>query len=152
MDSINIDSDNEYILEEIELTDDDNENSNEIIYEEVSDIEDSDEFDKSSSIDDDNVNDNFKTLLKTTGYYNNLQYNDENNDELDKKISKEYKNSNSITYEKNIVVDDFIRNFLIKSKMTRTLEMFQAEWYELKEKENSLINNNNNIQKKKKKR
>ena len=29
------------------------------------------------------------------------------------------------------VVDDFIRNFLIRYKMTRTLDAFQREWYEL---------------------
>lgn len=32
------------------------------------------------------------------------------------------------------VVDDFIRNFLIKHKMTRSLEVFQQEWYELSQK------------------
>lgn len=32
------------------------------------------------------------------------------------------------------VVDDFIRNFLIKVGMTRTLESFNAEWYELQTK------------------
>ncbi|KRW99930.1 WD40-repeat-containing domain [Pseudocohnilembus persalinus] len=32
------------------------------------------------------------------------------------------------------VVDDFIRNFLIKNKMTRSLEIFQQEWYELLQK------------------
>ena len=31
------------------------------------------------------------------------------------------------------VVDDFIRNFLEKNNMTRTLEHFQAEWYELQQ-------------------
>ncbi len=28
------------------------------------------------------------------------------------------------------VVDDFIRNFLLKMKMTKTLDCFQTEWYE----------------------
>ena len=32
------------------------------------------------------------------------------------------------------VVDDFIRNFLISEKMERTLEQFQAEFYELSNK------------------
>merc|ERR1711862_939844 len=30
------------------------------------------------------------------------------------------------------VMDDFIRNFLVKNGMMRTLEAFQAEWYEKK--------------------
>ncbi|CAM9989837.1 unnamed protein product, partial [Heterosigma akashiwo] len=32
------------------------------------------------------------------------------------------------------VVDDFIRNFLIKVNMTRTLDTFNTEWYELQAK------------------
>ena len=32
------------------------------------------------------------------------------------------------------VVDDFIRNFLIRYKMSRTLDAFQREWYELQQK------------------
>jgi len=32
------------------------------------------------------------------------------------------------------VLDDFIRNFLIKMKLEKTLESFQAEWYELTQK------------------
>lgn len=32
------------------------------------------------------------------------------------------------------VVDDFIRNFLIKVGMTRTLDSFNTEWYELQTK------------------
>ena len=32
------------------------------------------------------------------------------------------------------VVDDFIRNFLIRYKMTRTLDAFQREWYELQQR------------------
>eukprot|EP00462_Mataza_sp_D1_P000217 CAMPEP_0175089666 /NCGR_PEP_ID=MMETSP0086_2-20121207/907_1 /TAXON_ID=136419 /ORGANISM="Unknown Unknown, Strain D1" /LENGTH=611 /DNA_ID=CAMNT_0016362189 /DNA_START=61 /DNA_END=1893 /DNA_ORIENTATION=+ len=34
---------------------------------------------------------------------------------------------------KPTVVDDFIRNFLIKLKMTQTLDTFNTEWYELAE-------------------
>lgn len=32
------------------------------------------------------------------------------------------------------VVDDFIRNFMIKAGMSRTLESFNTEWYELQAK------------------
>lgn len=30
------------------------------------------------------------------------------------------------------VIDDFIRNFYVKMGLTRTAEVFEAEWYELK--------------------
>jgi len=36
--------------------------------------------------------------------------------------------------DKPELVDDFVRNFLIKFKMFKTLEVFQAEWFELKSK------------------
>lgn len=36
--------------------------------------------------------------------------------------------------EKETVVDDFIRNFLIKLNMKQTLDTFNTEWYELSEK------------------
>jgi len=32
------------------------------------------------------------------------------------------------------VIDDFIRNFLLKNSMNKSLEIFQSEWYELKAK------------------
>lgn len=39
-----------------------------------------------------------------------------------------------VTHVRPSVVDDFIRNFLIKSGMKRSLEVFNTEWYELQSK------------------
>ena len=39
-----------------------------------------------------------------------------------------------VTQVRPSVVDDFIRNFLIKVGMTRTLDAFNTEWYELQSK------------------
>jgi len=36
--------------------------------------------------------------------------------------------------EHEVVIDDFIRNFLSKYKMGKTLSIFQQEWYELHKK------------------
>lgn len=33
-----------------------------------------------------------------------------------------------------MVIDDFIRNFLTKSKMSKTMNIFQQEWFELQKK------------------
>ncbi len=33
--------------------------------------------------------------------------------------------------EKEVVIDDFIRNFLQKFAMSKTLNVFQQEWFEL---------------------
>lgn len=42
--------------------------------------------------------------------------------------------ANSITQVRPSVVDDFVRNFLIKAGMKRSLETFNTEWYELNSK------------------
>ena len=36
--------------------------------------------------------------------------------------------------ERPVVIDDFIRNFLSKGKMTKALNIFQQEWFELQKK------------------
>jgi sperm-associated antigen 16 protein len=33
-----------------------------------------------------------------------------------------------------VVIDDFIRNFLTKTQMSKTMNIFQQEWYELQKK------------------
>jgi sperm-associated antigen 16 protein len=42
--------------------------------------------------------------------------------------------SDSITHVRPSVVDDFIRNFLIKAGMKKSLDIFNSEWYELQSK------------------
>jgi len=37
------------------------------------------------------------------------------------------------------VIDDFIRNFLLKNSMSKSLEIFQSEWYELKAKGTEIV-------------
>lgn len=36
--------------------------------------------------------------------------------------------------ERDVVIDDFIRNFLQKFDMKKTMNTFQQEWYELQKK------------------
>lgn len=43
-------------------------------------------------------------------------------------------NNGSITQVRPSVVDDFIRNFLIKAGMKKSLDLFNTEWYELQSK------------------
>jgi sperm-associated antigen 16 protein len=40
----------------------------------------------------------------------------------------------AVTQVRPSVVDDFIRNFLIKTNMQRSLDTFNTEWYELESK------------------
>jgi WD40 repeat protein len=71
---------------------------------------------------------------------------DEDNDLADALASLQLKNqktgttqffphqSNTITQVRPSVVDDFVRNFLIKAGMKRSLDSFNTEWYELQSK------------------
>lgn len=47
---------------------------------------------------------------------------------------KEQKRQEARQLERLELVDDFIRNFFIKHKMQKSLEIFQQEWYELVQK------------------
>jgi hypothetical protein len=38
------------------------------------------------------------------------------------------------TIDRDVVIDDFIRNFLTKYKMSKTLNIFHSEWHELQKK------------------
>jgi hypothetical protein len=38
------------------------------------------------------------------------------------------------TLSRDVVIDDFIRNFMLNFKMTRSLNIFQQEWHELQKK------------------
>lgn len=42
--------------------------------------------------------------------------------------------SNTITQVRPSVVDDFVRNFLVKAGLKRSLDAFNAEWYEMQSK------------------
>ena len=50
------------------------------------------------------------------------------------KVEKRDSAARIVTQVRPSVVDDFIRNFLIKVGMTRTLDAFNTEWYELQSK------------------
>jgi WD40 repeat protein len=72
-------------------------------------------------MEDDGLNDDIVDAF-TTIQFNNQQY------EATQPLS------HSITEVRPSVVDDFIRNFLIKAGMKTTLDTFNTEWYELQSK------------------
>ena len=41
------------------------------------------------------------------------------------------KDTKPVSIERPVVIDDFIRNFLTKSKMSKTMNIFQQEWFDL---------------------
>jgi len=98
------------VLERIEFSDDEDE---EFKYEEVDENEDMD------ADDDDELADALASL----------QVKHKSNEEL-----VNMNPSNAITQVRPSVVDDFIRNFLIKAGLKRSLESFNTEWYEMQSK------------------
>lgn len=106
------DEDSAYVLEKVSY-DKGDESDGEYKYEEVVIESDSDDDD----------NDDLETVLKTS---------QKKPDALSKKAAP-VQTHPSFT-KKHEVVDDFIRNFLVKSKFDRTLDTFQTEWYEMVQK------------------
>lgn len=56
--------------------------------------------------------------------------------------SSQLHSTNTVTQIRPAVVDDFIRNFMIKAGMKRSLEAFNTEWYELQSKGNFSFSSN----------
>ena len=115
-----------YVLEKMEISEDDDEGFD---YKEIEDVEDdiedlSGHFDQSIAAEEDDLND-FEALKKKTE---------------EKKAAREGAAAGRAarmaqvipkTVERDVVIDDFIRNFLQKFNMGRTLNIFQQEWHEL---------------------
>lgn len=106
---LDADADGLKVLERVEFSDDEEE---EFKYEEVNEDEDEGE-------DDDELADALATLQ--------VRHKTGSPD-----ASKNP--SNAMTQVRPSVVDDFIRNFFIKAGLTRSLDSFNTEWYELQSK------------------
>lgn len=108
---------NTFVFEEVELDEDDD-----MEYKEVSDIDTDDS--------DDGEEEDFTAVFKTLrtqelGPTVSLP-------PISAKKSELPRPPRAVTIQKPVVVDDFIRNFLIKTGMKKSLDVFQAEWYEMK--------------------
>ena len=120
-----------YIIEKQEITDDEAESneSPELDLENDPDLNDLGDLDDES---DDDLND-----------FNQLK------NKVDEKLAKKQKDAGVSatgvsqvtakqaqpqTVERPVVIDDYIRNFLTKGKMTKTMNTFQTEWFELQKK------------------
>lgn len=103
-------SDGLQVLEKVEFSDDEDEEN--FRYEAVDDINDLD----------DEEDDLAEALA-------NLQFKQKGSEQ-----STSSSQENVVTHVRPSVVDDFIRNFLIKAGMRRSLEAFNTEWYEFQSK------------------
>ena len=53
---------------------------------------------------------------------------------MNKSSMMQNKQVSAASVERPVVVDDFIRNFLTKCSMSKTMNIFQQEWFELQKK------------------
>lgn len=111
---------NTYYLEEVVVDDEDDDLEDDMDYEEVP----VDEFDDD---DDDEQDDDFASVLK------GLRAGDEPAGAATKGSAPAMEKQKIGIESKPTVVDDFIRNFLIKLNMGKTLEVFNTEWYDMAE-------------------
>eukprot|EP00026_Physarum_polycephalum_P005249 Phypoly_transcript_05280.p1 GENE.Phypoly_transcript_05280~~Phypoly_transcript_05280.p1 ORF type:complete len:606 (+),score=91.12 Phypoly_transcript_05280:87-1904(+) len=95
-----------YVLEKVSV---DGDSDGEYKYEEVVIDSESDEEE----------NDDLETILKS-----------QKKPDAKRGATKEPTTQNPTFTRKQEVVDDFFRNFLVKSRFHRTLDVFQTEWYE----------------------
>ena len=116
-----------YVLEKMEISEDDDEGF------EYNEIKDSDDeqvedlaLDQSMPDDDDDLNDFTALKTKTEQKKLALAAKDTGRARVTEAVPK--------TLSRDVVIDDFIRNFMQKFKMNKTLNIFQQEWHELQKK------------------
>ena len=127
-----------YILEKVEISEDEEDDG--FRYEEIKDTDQLEisggELDKLEDEEEDDDLDNFEALkAKTTIRMIQQQSKSIGGAGGDLTSMKTYKpEPKPRVLEREVVIDDFIRNFLQKFAMGKTLGVFQQEWYELQKK------------------
>eukprot|EP01112_Ceratiomyxa_fruticulosa_P021159 TRINITY_DN7376_c0_g2_i1.p2 TRINITY_DN7376_c0_g2~~TRINITY_DN7376_c0_g2_i1.p2 ORF type:complete len:207 (+),score=47.81 TRINITY_DN7376_c0_g2_i1:148-768(+) len=134
-----------YFLEKVSISENNSDDESPFVYEEVN-VDSDDDF-----LDDEESHEDLETALrnlKTNGgrtqpgqrprrFSSQAQGGQRN---FSPNIYSPHSNQQSISSTNNNVnevqirpssVDDFIRNFLVKMKLNRTLDAFQTEWYEM---------------------
>jgi len=104
-----------FYLEKVEMEED---SDDDFDYQEVA-------VDSGDELDEDAVDDDLESALESIK--RKIKPGHGNEDPLQGKV-------HPVVSKRPEVLDDFIRNFLIKMNLTKTLESFQAEWYELTQK------------------
>jgi hypothetical protein len=117
-----------YVLEKMEISEDDDEGFD---YKEIKDLDDIDDEpdmlieSTGPPEDDDDLND-FTKLKDNTEKLKLAQAKEEA-----ARTGVSMKEPVASTIAQDVVIDDFIRNFLTKFKMSKTLNIFHSEWHEL---------------------
>lgn len=115
-----------YIIEKKEISDDDFEDEDFAqLQAEVDNIDDL--VDEEDGDDDKDLND-FNMLKAKT---ENKATTRKNASQTNTSLLSSQRVLNAKTTEKQVVIDDFIRNFLTQLNMNKTMNTFQQEWFEL---------------------
>lgn len=121
-----------YILDKVEVSDD--ELDDQFPYEEIKETLEPDvskgELDLPEDDDDEDLNDFEALKAKTT--MKRLQQATKSG--ADTSLTAYKPEAKPKVLEKDVVIDDFIRNFLQRFSMGKTLNVFQQEWFELQKK------------------
>lgn len=120
-----------YILEKMEITEDDEDDD--FNYEEIKDDEaDYGAMEGAPDSDDEDLN-NFEVLKAKTTY--KMQSKTGGIGNGGGESMKTFKGDpKPKVIERDVVIDDFIRNFLSRFGMSKTLNIFQQEWHDLQKK------------------
>lgn len=116
-----------YVLEKMEISEDDDEGFD---YKEIQDTEqdNEDQAVESVGLDDDDEDLNDFNALKIKTEAKRLAA------ERAKGVNVTHEEALPKTIEREVVIDDFIRNFLQKFEMKKTLNIFMQEWHEMQKK------------------
>jgi len=117
-----------YILEKMEITEDEDDNFN---YEEIKDDDLDNVADPDASSDDEDLN-NFEALKAKTTFKMQTRAGGAGGQAESMKTFKG--ESKPKVVERDVIIDDFIRNFLQRFGMNKTLNIFMQEWHELQKK------------------
>ena len=114
-----------YVLEKMEISEDEDDGFE---YKEIAESDEEHIEDlavESYAEDDDDLND-FNALKIKTEMKKQAQMESTGKARVTEAVPK--------TLARDVVIDDFIRNFMLKFKMGKTLNIFQQEWHELQKK------------------
>lgn len=114
-----------YVLEKMEISEDEDDGFE---YKEIAESDEEQIEDlavESYAEDDDDLND-FNALKIKTEMKKQAQMESTGKARVTEAVPK--------TLARDVVIDDFIRNFMLKFKMGKTLNIFQQEWHELQKK------------------
>lgn len=120
-----------YVLEKMEISEDEDDGFE---YKEIKDeddliAEEQDELEVSAALEEDDDLNDF-AALKTNTEKRKIAQQVADGDKRGVRVAEAY--PKTVTQE--VVIDDFIRNFMQKFKMEKTLNIFHQEWHELQKK------------------